>query len=227
MKQQLRESIRCHLALVAAERRERDQDGGLQASVNELKRYQQERFRQTYADLLDSTRYTRAARFFLDDLYGPTDYTRRDAAFQRIVPTLVRLFSTEVVQTVDSMVRLHAVSEQLDTLTARHLGSARCTEASYRQAWRMTGRAAERTLQIELVLQLGKALDRHTRRPLLRQSLKLMRGPARTAGLSELQRFLEAGFDAFYAMSGAEAFLQLIEQRENDFARHMFDDHRS
>ena len=41
-----------------------------------------------------------------------------------------------------------------------------------------------------------------------------MRKPARAAGLGELQRFLEAGFDTFKAMRGATEFLSLINERE-------------
>ena len=41
--------------------------------------------------------------------------------------------------------------------------------------------------------------------PLLRNALRLMRGPARAAGLAELQHTLESGFDIFKAMKGAES----------------------
>ena len=53
-------------------------------------------------------------------------------------------------------------------------------------------------------------------------SLRLMRGPARVAGLGELQRFLEAGFDTFKSMGGAKEFLSLIETRENRLSSALF-----
>ena len=49
-----------------------------------------------------------------------------------------------------------------------------------------------------------------------------MRGPARVAGLSELQRSLENGFDIFRAMKGAEEFIALIASRERAFAAELF-----
>ena len=49
-----------------------------------------------------------------------------------------------------------------------------------------------------------------------------MRGPARVAGLSELQRSLENGFDIFRAMKGAEEFIALIASRERAFAARLF-----
>ena len=68
----------------------------------------------------------------------------------------------------------------------------------------------------------GSALDRYTRNRLMRSTLKLMRGPARAAGLSELQKFLESGFDAFGGMKGADEFLGLVAQRERALAAALF-----
>ena len=92
------------------------------------------------------------------------------------------------------------------------------TAASYVAAWRRTGRPASRQRQIDLMLEVGHALDVYTRRPLLRHSLHLMRVPARAAGLSALQAFLESGFDTFRAMHGADEFLAQIAQRERALA---------
>ena len=51
-------------------------------------------------------------------------------------------------------------------------------------------------------------------KPLVRTALAMMRQPARLAGMSALQDFLERGFAAFRAMGGAETFLATIEERE-------------
>ena len=73
-----------------------------------------------------------------------------------------------------------------------------------------------------MTLQVGEALDRYTRKPFIGHSLLMMRGPARAAGLRELQRFLETGFKAFSAMGGAQDFLHLIGERERAFAAAAF-----
>ena len=73
------------LEAVERERAARDQDAELAQGVARLKAYQQRRFARSYADLLESPRYGAAARFFLDDLYGPRDFSERDAQFARIV----------------------------------------------------------------------------------------------------------------------------------------------
>jgi len=57
---------------------------------------------------------------------------------------------------------------------------------------------------------------------LLRNALRLMRGPAQAAGLAELQRTLESGFDTFKAMKGAEEFIAFIAKRERALAEALF-----
>lgn len=211
------------LAAVDLERRRRAATPAVNAAVEALKAYQQQRFARTHASLLAHPRYGRAANFFLNELYGPQDFTQRDTQFSRIVPALVRLFPADIVATVESLAAVHALSERLDTAMAIHLDGAAPTRASYVRAWQATGEPAARARQIALVMRVGAALDRHTRSFVLRASLKAMRGPARAAGMGALQTFLESGFDAFAAMGGSNEFLATIETRENALARRLFD----
>jgi len=210
------------LQQVDAERARRDADPALHERVLALKHYQQRRFATTYADLLGQARYAPAARFFLDELYGPRDYRARDAQFARVVPALVRLFPEDVVHTVRTLSALHALSESLDSAMGRLLPEAALDAPSYVRAWQACGRSADRDRQIELTLEVARSLDGYTRNPWLRNSLRMMRGPARVAGLSELQRFLEAGFDTFRGMRGADVFLEAIESRERALAARLF-----
>jgi hypothetical protein len=216
------ELILAHLEQVDDERRQRAADPALSVRVDALKAYQQARFRRTYADLLGDARYGGAAQFFLEELYGPGDFSQRDAQFARIVPALVKLFPEEVVRTVGTLALLHALSERLDTQMARALASMHIDRLAYLRAWQATGDDDGRRAQIRLVVEVGASLDRLTRKPLLRQSLRLMRGPARAAGLGELQAFLERGFDTFGEMKGANGFLQTIAHREERLCDRLF-----
>lgn len=219
----LAEQILTSLEAVQALRRQRQGNPALAARVQGLKSYQQRRFARSHSDLLADPRHGPAARFFLEDLYGPQDFGERDAQFARIVPAMVRLFPTEIVVTVERLARLHAVTEQLDQAMAGHLAAASPDAQAYVQAWQATGAAELRQLQVDLVLGVGRELDHYTRNRWLRQTLKLMRGPARAAGLASLQTFLERGFDTFAGMGGASQFLGLIDSRERALIRRLFD----
>jgi hypothetical protein len=219
------QAILASLAEVERERVRRAADPALARCVHAVKRFQQRRLADTYADLAAMPRYRQATRFFLDELYGPEDFSRRDAQFARVVPGL-KLFPEEVGRTIVALGELHALSERLDSQMGAAVGpqadSGELDAAAYGQAWRAVGQADERERQIALLMQVGHALDRHTRSRLLRASLHMMRAPARAAGLDALQHFLEAGFDAFGAMGGANDFLALIGTRERKLAAQLF-----
>ena len=212
-----------HLAIVEAERARRAGDPVLARRTLAIKAYQQARFARTHAALLAHPRYAPAAGFFLEELYGPRDFATRDAQFARIVPALVRLFPPEIVATVERLAAVHALSEQLDSSMGACVGADTVTRARYVAAWQATGQPAARARQIDLVMEVGVALDGYTRNRLLRGSLRLRRGPARTAGLASLQQFLETGVDAFAAMKGAGEFLAAIEGAERGLAERLFE----
>jgi hypothetical protein len=221
------EQILACLQEVSAQRARRAKESALASSVRAIKAYQQGRFMQTYADMLAHPRYSGAARFFLDDLYGPGDFTSRDDQFARVVPGLVRMFPHEIVVTVHSLGQLHALSERLDTEMGLVLGPIASDGAVngrlYAQCWRQVAGPVERERQIGLMLEVGEALERYTRNALLRHTLRLMRGPAQVAGLGTLQSFLERGFDTFRAMHGARGFLDVVSGRERALASALFD----
>ena len=95
-------------------------------------------------------------------------------------------------------------------------------------AWRSVGRREDRQRQLETVIGIGAELSRLTRTPGLRLMLKMMRAPAAAAGMNSLQRFLEAGFDTFGAVaksrSGAEGFLAIIREREQQLIQLLFEE---
>jgi hypothetical protein len=222
MRQEANAAILKDLAAVDTERRLRADDAAWAARVEAVKRYQQRRFELTYADLLIHPRYAGASNFFLNELYGPSDFTQRDAQFARIVPALVRLFPAEVVGTVQVLAALHALSEQLDSRMGRLVSEGPIDATGYAKAWQQCGDAPGRERQIALLEQVGHALDALTRNALLRHSLRAMRGPARAAGLAALHAFLESGFETFRGMRGADEFLTLIGNRERALAATLF-----
>lgn len=218
----LAQRILAHLQQVQVERSARAGDAAWSTRVVAIKSYQRDRFARSHADLLAHPRYGDAARFFLDDLYGPQDFAERDAQFARIVPALVRLFPADIVATVESLAALHALSESLDSAMGHAVGAVPVSAAAYTAAWQAVGRPEDRERQVALVLALGRQLDRYTRNRLLRHSLRLMRGPARGAGLGALQAFLERGFDTFGGMRGADEFLAVVEGRERTLMQALF-----
>lgn len=211
------------LAAVAALRDARAADPALAARVAGLKLYQAARFRRCYADLLADARHAAAARFFLDELYGPQDFAQRDAQFARVVPKIARVFPGELLGTVARLAELHALSERLDQAMAARLPVERPGPADYLRAWQAVGEEPARRQQIALTVAIGQALEGYTRSRLIHATLRLMRKPAQAAGLGDLQHVLETGFDAFAAMRGADHFLRTVARREARLMDALFD----
>lgn len=192
------------------------------ARLRELKAFQAARLERSYADIAAQPRYRAATEFFLGDLYGPKDFSRRDAAMLRILPFMVRTLPDKAVDSAMLAVELEALSEELDHRVAHELAAGPVDEPSYAAAYRAGSTRGERERQIELVVAVGRRLDALVAKPLVYRTLKLMRGPARLAGLQDLQDFLERGFHAFREMHGAEAFLALIRDRETAILERLF-----
>ena len=190
--------------------------------IREVKRWQAERLAATYADVASQPRYEAATRFFLEDLYGPKDFSGRDQAMLRIVPVMSRVLPASAVETAAMAVELDALSEDLDQRLAIRLGTRALDAESYAQAYRASSTRAERERQIVLIDAVGRRLDALVKKPLLGKTLHLMRQPARMAGLEDLQDFLERGFDAFRGMRGADDFLELVRTRETQLLNRLF-----
>ena len=193
------------------------------ARCTALREWQAARLRRTHADLLNTAATREAAQFFLDQLYGSQDFLDRDVQFARIVPVIARLFSADVRRTVMHLAELHALSETLDTAMALTLAHTAVNSVCYRQTWLAVGRRNDRERQIELVGLIGKSLMRYTRHPSLGRALRLMRLPAKAAGLNALQRFLETGFATFGALPDPQAFVDALCTAERLEAQQLFE----
>jgi len=218
------ESLRGHLQRLH-EMRGRESHGHTPPRLVEVKAWQAARLARTYADLDADPRYATATEFFLDDLYGAKDFSGRDEAMLRIYPVMVRTLPEAAVETAALAIEVDALSEDLDRRVAAVLEDGPITDASYGRAYRKAGTRAERTRQIELIDEVGRRLDALVARPWIFATLKLMRGPARLAGLQDLQTFLERGFAAFRHMDGADHFLATIDGRETQILNRLFSGH--
>lgn len=211
-----RDALVRELARVQRLHEERRGNPILAGALDRLADWQARRLRMTYADIAVDPRYAAAIQFFQNDLYGAADYSRRDADLARVVPMMVKMLPDSVVVTAAGAVELNALSQELDRVLLGRLPRADAvfTVAEYCKAYRRAGKFPLRQRQIALIGEIGTALDKAVRKPLVMAALTMMRQPARMAGLSALQDFLERGFGAFRNMRGAGQFLATVNERE-------------
>lgn len=189
-----------------------------------LRRWQAQRLEYSFRDFLADPRSAPAARFFLTDVYGDRDFSRRDADIARVLPMMERLLPASLLVTVADAIALGALTHAFDLRMAEALQSDHgpLDAERYARAYRQIGHPRLRMRQIDLVCDVGHGLGAALRMPGLRMLLRLSRGPAHATGLSELQGFLERGVDAFTRLGDVGRFVDQIEHGERDLARRLF-----
>jgi hypothetical protein len=190
--------------------------------VTRIKAWQHRRLERTYADLAAQPRYAPAVAFFLDELYGGHDTALRDRDLIRMYPTMKRLLPGYALKTVQDALELDVLSEEFDHAIAHMIGSKPLTTENYLAAFFAAGRREDRLRQVTLMSEVGRGLDRVVKKPLIYSTLKMLRVPARAAGLENMQQFLEAGFSAFRHMQGADFFLDTVGERETTLIERIF-----
>ncbi|MCW0438804.1 hypothetical protein [Xanthomonas sacchari] len=195
--------------------------------LQELRRWQSERLEHSFEHFLEDPQRRPAAMFFLTDVYGDRDFSRRDADIVKVLPMMQRLMPASLLDTVADGIELGALTHALDLRMAEALQDLtprrkRLDEALYAEAYRQTGLPRLRQRQIDLIARVGLGLAKAVHTPGVRMLLRFARGPAKAAGLSELQGFLERGFDAFSKLGDAEGFIGDIETTERAVSERLF-----
>ena len=192
-----------------------------------LRQWQAKRLEDSFEHFLYDPQRRAAALFFLTDVYGDHDFSRRDANVAKVLPMMQRLLPAAVLGTVADGIELGAVTHALDLRMAEALqrlapARKRLDVALYAKAYREVGHARLRDHQIDLISSVGLGLAKAVRTPGVAMLLRLSRGPAKASGLGELQGFLERGFAAFSAMGDGKAFVDDIEASERLVTQRLF-----
>lgn len=182
-----------------------------------LREYQSARLRRTHADLVADPEYGPATQFFLNEIYAPKDFSRRDADLLAMHDFLSRLLPPQAIRVLTHAVEVNDLTNLLEREMVAHLAAMDVTDIitpeQYAAAYRM-GAYEQRVRQIDLILTVGRDLSRLTHIPLIGTTLRAARGPANRLGWADLQDFLERGFGAWKVMHDPERFLHSIGARE-------------
>lgn len=195
-----------------------------------LQAWQARRLGGSFTDFKENARMRPAAEFFLTDLYGERDFSGRDRDVAKVMPLMSRLLPDGLLVAAADAIGLAVLSHAFDLRMAERLALrpeplAPISLDDYGQAYRAVGCPRLRRRQIELILGVGWTLDAAVKKHGVYKILRASRFPAKAAGLSELQGFLERGFSAFDALGGAGDFLEAIGHREREASRRLFAGH--
>ncbi|ALN85519.1 hypothetical protein IEQ11_10160 [Lysobacter capsici] len=195
----------------------------------ELRSWQARRLEASFDRFLRDPRRRPAAQFFLSDVYNDRDFSRRDADIAKVLPMMQRLLPGALLNTVADAIELGLLTHAFDLRISQCLHEIaprrrKLDGRLYAQAYRACGLPRLRDHQIDLIARVGLGLGKALRMPGIMTLLKLSRGPAKAAGLSELQGFLERGFAAFSQLGDVREFIAEIEEDEREVARRLFEE---
>ncbi|ADP69768.1 hypothetical protein Rvan_0486 [Rhodomicrobium vannielii ATCC 17100] len=201
-----------------------------EAARDALRQWQAERLQREHADIVANPLYSKTALFFLSDIYGPKDLSRHEEEVRRILPVMKAVLPEAGLDTVADAIEVNTISESLDTDMLEALGQDvfALDIDKWVAAYKKVGRRDDRERQIALIASLGRSLDRLTRKPFIGTALSMMKKPAEIAGLSDLQSFLERGYDAFRSMKGSSAaFVRRVTERETELMNEWLPEERA
>jgi len=185
----------------------------LEERLQELRSWQARRLAMTYDDFRRDPHCAAAVEFFLSDLYGPRDLSRREQDLAWILERFRRALPEAACDLLGRALELQALTGELDRAMALQIQGA-LSEASYAAAYRAVARPEARQRQIDLIVGIGADLERLVANAWIARALRAAHLPAHAAGFGALQDFLERGFAAFRGMGSAQPLLSAIRERE-------------
>lgn len=188
--------------------------GGLIDSIRAVQAWQCQRLLATHQDLYQQKRFKPAVEFFIDELYGPNDFSQRDKDIAKIVPKMSKFLPDKALQSLSSALHLNTLSFELDFNLAKRLIDTPINRESYAKAYVDCDNLPLRQQQIDYIATLGNDLADVVRMRGITSLLFISRRPAKLAGVLALHEFLESGFKAFKNLGNVEDFIYPIVKKE-------------
>jgi hypothetical protein len=185
-----------------------------------LREWQNKRLENTYFDLLADKRYRPACEFFLNDVYAPRDFSRRDHDAEQLYASLSKYLPEALLKLLADVIYLNQVSNSLDVsllnVLKNDLGvTDRITPETYSEAYRICDNYSKRKEQIDILVLILRKAGNAARRPIAGISLRLAAVPARQTGWTDLYQFLLRGYQASRPMhNDLDFFINTIQFRE-------------
>ncbi|WP_026374687.1 FFLEELY motif protein [Aestuariibacter salexigens] len=188
--------------------------GGLLSVIQDVQNWQCERLIASHQGMWNDPRFRPAMEFFVDELYGPKDFSQRDQDIARVVPKLAKVLPEKAILSLEAALNLNRLSFELDFAMAQQLQGQTINRESYAAAYVNVGREDDRVVQINVIELLGDQLADVVRFRGISTLIKLARKPAKLAGLLSLHEFLEAGYHAFKKLGDVHEFIDPIVEKE-------------
>lgn len=184
-----------------------------------LQALQSQRLRRDHADLAQESQYRLIGEFFFEEMYGPRDFSARDAQAKRL-NQFVHMVPGIGIRDVEQVLQLLDLTQRLDDSVVQALiemdAPIDFDEETYEVAYREADNYDDRVRQLELVRSSLQNVYRMARKSMLAVVLNRTEGLARTVGMADIHRFLKLGHQAVQPVKDMHRFIETIYVREKD-----------
>jgi hypothetical protein len=199
------------------------QKGDLLPTIRAVQAWQCKRLMTSHKKMYEQSKFKPAVEFFVNELYGPKDFSQRDKDIARVAPKMAKLLPETALQSLVSALHLNALSFELDFDIAKKLKDKDINRETYLEAYRACDNRNARQQQIYFIEVLGKDLAEVVKMRGISALLLLSRKPAKLAGVQALHEFIESGFKAFKKLGNVDDFILPIIHFEQGLMNQMFD----
>ena len=193
----------------------------LMDTIKAVQSWQCKRLLASHQDLYQQKRFKPAVEFFVNELYGPNDFSQRDDDIARVVPKMSKFLPEKALQSLASALHLNTLSFELDFELARKLVNSDINCNSYAAAYFECDNLITRQQQIDYIATLGSDLADVVKMKGIASLLFISRKPAKLAGVLALHEFLEKGFKSFKNLGNVDDFVIPIVNKERQIMQQL------
>ncbi|PKG92908.1 hypothetical protein [Paraglaciecola sp. MB-3u-78] len=194
---------------------------GLIPTIRAVQAWQCKRLLVSHQHMYQQKRFQPAVEFFINELYGPNDFSQRDQDIARIVPKMSKFLPEKALQSLASALHLNTLSFELDFGLANKLVDTEINRESYAKAYVSCDNLNVRQQQIDYIRTLGNDLAEVVKMKGISSLLFISRKPAKMAGVLALHEFLEKGFKAFKNIGNVEDFIIPVVNKEHQIMQQL------
>lgn len=194
---------------------------GLMSSIRSVQTWQCKRLLVSHQEMYQQKRFKPAVEFFINELYGPNDFSQRDQDIARIVPKMSKFLPEKALQSLASALHLNTLSFELDFDLAKQLVGVDISRDSYAKAYVNCDNLATRQQQIDYIRTLGNDLADVVKMKGISSLLFISRKPAKMAGVLALHEFLDKGFKSFKNLGNVEDFITPVVNKEHEIMQQL------
>ena len=209
------------------------QDSVLFQRLQDVQTWQKQRMQRTHNKTFTEKQNLLMAEYFINRLYGGPDFDPLALQIERLLKyahKAEKLLPDNAIKTGTKSVSLAVLAMQLDEQIAIQLlkdypADAPITDEMMRQTLIKLDQKEQRLIQLQLLDDLGEALDKYMRSLMMYAAFKMCKGAAHKYQFDLMYEFIQEGFVAMKPLKSAEQFIKTFSAVERDIIEKVHSDH--